>query len=276
MPTVSGPRFGATGAPGSRTLASAQCVRFARLVRRMAATNVGSAATAGSALARVTASISSKTLSGASSRRSTPVRISSATRGGGRSHMGISHTVDAQQWAWCPWVAGPDRASCVLMSEHVDVLIVGAGLSGIGAAWHLQDKLPGKTYAILEAREASGGTWDLFRYPGIRSDSDLSTFAYAFKPWTGDKQIADGPEILRYLRDTAEQAGIDEHIRYGHRVVRASWSTEDARWTVEAQRTDTGEAVRLTASWLFCASGYYRYDEGFTPRFPGLEDFGGR
>jgi monooxygenase len=161
-------------------------------------------------------------------------------------------------------------------TDHVDVLIVGAGLSGIGAAWHLQDKRPGSSYAILEARDAIGGTWDLFRYPGIRSDSDLSTFAYAFKPWTGEKAIADGPEILRYIRETATDAGIDQHIRFGHRVRSASWSTEDARWTVEAERTDTGETVTLTAGWLFCASGYYRYDEGFTPPLPGIEDFGGQ
>jgi monooxygenase len=160
--------------------------------------------------------------------------------------------------------------------EHVDVLVVGAGLSGIGAAWHLQHKQPGKSYAILEAREASGGTWDLFRYPGIRSDSDLSTFAYAFKPWTGEKAIADGPEILEYIRETARDAGIDEHIRYGHRVVRAAWSTAEARWTIDAERADTGETVRMTAGWLFCASGYYRYDEGFTPQFEGVEDFGGQ
>jgi monooxygenase len=158
--------------------------------------------------------------------------------------------------------------------EHLDVLIVGAGLSGIGAAWHLQDQHPQRRYAILEAREASGGTWDLFRYPGIRSDSDLSTFAYAFRPWTGDKAIADGPEILRYLRETAAEAGIDERIRYGHRVVRAAWSTQDARWTVEAEHD--GELVRLTCSWLFCASGYYRYDRGFTPELPGLDAFAGR
>ena len=160
-------------------------------------------------------------------------------------------------------------------TEHVDVLIVGAGISGIGAAWHLQDKLPGKSYAILEARDASGGTWDLFRYPGIRSDSDLSTFSYAFKPWTGEKAIADGPDILRYIRETASEAGIDRHIRYGHRVISASWSTADARWTVTVQRTDDGETVRLTAGWLFGASGYYRYDEGFTPRLEGVETFGG-
>lgn len=161
------------------------------------------------------------------------------------------------------------------LTDHVDVLIVGAGLSGIGAAWHLQDKRPGTSYAILESRQASGGTWDLFRYPGIRSDSDLSTFAYAFKPWTGDKAIADGAEILSYLRETAAEAGIDEHIRYGHKVVRASWSSEDARWTVEAERPD-GETVQLTAGFLFSASGYYRYDEGFSPRFAGTEDFEGQ
>ncbi len=164
--------------------------------------------------------------------------------------------------------------STIAPPQHVDVLIVGAGLSGIGAAWHLQAGRPGTTYAILEAREASGGTWDLFRYPGIRSDSDLSTFAYGFKPWTGEKAIADGPEILRYLRDTAAENGIEEHIRYSHRVLSAAWSTEDARWTVEAERD--GEPVTLTAGWLFAASGYYRYDEGFTPVFPGLEDFGGQ
>jgi cation diffusion facilitator CzcD-associated flavoprotein CzcO len=161
-------------------------------------------------------------------------------------------------------------------TEHLDVLIVGAGLSGIGAAWHLQDKLPHRSYAILEARETSGGTWDLFRYPGIRSDSDLSTFAYAWKPWTGEKMIADGPDILRYLRDTAAEHGIDRHIRFGHRVLRASYSTADARWTVEAQRADTGETVVLTCTWLFCASGYYRYDEGYTPALPGIEEFAGR
>lgn len=158
--------------------------------------------------------------------------------------------------------------------EHVDVLIIGAGLSGIGAAWHLQDKQPGRSYAILEARDASGGTWDLFRYPGIRSDSDLSTFAFAFKPWTGAKAIADGPDILRYLRDTATEAGIDEHIRYRHKVTDVAWSTEDARWTITAEHD--GEPVTLTAGWLFAASGYYRYDQGFAPTFAGTDDFEGR
>lgn len=167
-------------------------------------------------------------------------------------------------------------STTVAPPAHFDLLVVGAGLSGIAAAWHLQDKRPGTSYAIIEARDALGGTWELFRYPGIRSDSDLSTFAYGFKPWTGAKAIADGPEILQYLRDTATEAGIDEHIRYGHNVLRAAWSTEEARWTVEAQRTDTGETVVMTAGWLFCATGYYRYDEGFTPKIPGLEDFQGQ
>ncbi|MDP9345556.1 MAG: NAD(P)/FAD-dependent oxidoreductase [Actinomycetota bacterium] len=160
-------------------------------------------------------------------------------------------------------------------SDHVDVLIVGAGLSGIGCAHHLQARQPGKTYAILEARGALGGTWDLFRYPGIRSDSDLQTLGYVFKPWTGEKAIADGPAILEYVRATAAENGIDRHIRLHHRVVRAEWSTAEACWTVHAERTDTGEGVRLTAAWLFSAGGYYRYDEGYTPRFEGRERFGG-
>src|ERR1700744_83051 len=127
--------------------------------------------------------------------------------------------------------------------ESVDVLIIGAGISGVGAAHHLQERCPGKTYAILEAREASGGTWDLFRYPGIRSDSDMHTLGYRFRPWTQAKAIADGPAILEYVRDTARDYGIDEHIRYHHKVVRAEWSSAEARWTVEAERTDTGETV---------------------------------
>src|SRR6476661_2691329 len=159
--------------------------------------------------------------------------------------------------------------------DHVDVLIVGAGISGIGCAYHLQAKQPGRTYAILERREALGGTWDLFRFPGIRSDSDLQTLGYAFKPWTGEQALADGPAILDYVRETAAENDIERHIRFSHRVVRAEWSTADARWTVHAQRTDTGEAVTLTASWLFSAAGYYDYDEGYTPHFEGRERFGG-
>ena len=121
-------------------------------------------------------------------------------------------------------------------TEYLDVLIVGAGLSGIGAAWHLQDKCPGKSYAILEARETSGGTWDLFRYPGIRSDSDMYTLGYSFRPWKDAKAIADGPAILSYIREVASDHGIDARIRYGHRVVAASWSTPEARWTVEIEQ----------------------------------------
>ncbi|BEL05561.1 NAD(P)/FAD-dependent oxidoreductase [Actinoplanes sichuanensis] len=159
--------------------------------------------------------------------------------------------------------------------EHLDVLIVGAGISGIGAGRYLRTELPGHSFAILEARAASGGTWDLFRYPGIRSDSDLHTFGYEFKPWRDEESIASAPRILAYLRETATENGLDAHIRYHHRVVGAAWSTERARWTVDVQRTDTGERTTLTCGWLFSASGYYRYDEGFTPAFAGRERFRG-
>jgi monooxygenase len=163
-----------------------------------------------------------------------------------------------------------------MTTDHVDVLIVGAGLSGIGAAHHLKANCPGKSYAILESRDAIGGTWDLFRYPGIRSDSDMFTLGYSFRPWTAAKSIADGPSILDYVRDTASEGGIDEHIRFGHRVIRVAWSSPEARWAVTAQRTDTGETVEMTASFVFSCTGYYRYDEGFTPDFPGLDQFGGK
>ncbi|MFN2523042.1 MAG: flavin-containing monooxygenase [Mycobacteriales bacterium] len=155
--------------------------------------------------------------------------------------------------------------------EHLDVVIVGAGLSGIGAAVHLQKDAPGKTYAILESRATSGGTWDLFRYPGVRSDSDMYTLGYAFRPWPGAKAIADGPSILEYVRDTARDEGVEQKIRYNCRVVRAEWSTPDARWTVHL---DSGGS--LTCSFLFMCSGYYRYDEGYTPTFPGIEQFAGQ
>jgi monooxygenase len=160
--------------------------------------------------------------------------------------------------------------------EHVDVLIVGAGLSGIGAGYHLQANLPGKSYAILEARDRIGGTWDLFRYPGVRSDSDMYTLGYSFRPWRSAKAIGDGPSILQYVRDTAGAYGIDRKIRFHHRVVRADWSTENARWTVEARRTDSGETVQMTCGFLFMCSGYYRYDEGYTPAFPGVGSFAGQ
>jgi monooxygenase len=166
-------------------------------------------------------------------------------------------------------------SSSINALEHVDVLVVGAGLSGIGAACHLQANCPGKSYAILEARERSGGTWDLFKYPGIRSDSDMYTLGYSFQPWTQPKSIADGPSILDYVRQTAVDHGVDRKIRYNHRAVRGEWSSADARWTVEIEREE-GESVRIGCNFLFLCSGYYRYDEGYTPEFPGSEQFGGR
>src|SRR3954462_8715282 len=159
--------------------------------------------------------------------------------------------------------------------EHVAVLIVGAGLSGVGAACHLRAECPGKTFAILEAREALGGTWDLFRYPGIRSDSDMYTLGYAFRPWEEAESIADGDSILRYIAATARDHGVDGAIRFRHRVVRATWSTAEGRWTVDVQRTDTGEELRMTCGFLFACTGYYRYDEGYTPAFAGIERFAG-
>jgi monooxygenase len=158
--------------------------------------------------------------------------------------------------------------------EHFDVGIVGAGLSGIGAAYHLKTACPGRTFAIFEGRDAIGGTWDLFRYPGIRSDSDMYTLGYAFKPWTEAKAIADGPSILKYVRETARENGIEKAIRFGHKIRRADWSTADALWTVEAEVA--GNSVRYTCNFLFLCGGYYSYDGGYTPDFPGVSDFKGR
>jgi monooxygenase len=158
--------------------------------------------------------------------------------------------------------------------EHVDVLIIGAGLAGIGAAVHLQENCPEKSYAILEARETIGGTWDLFRYPGIRSDSDMFTLGYSFKPWLGEKSIADGDSILAYIKETAEEHGVEDRIRFGHKVAAAEWSSAEARWTVRAERD--GEPVELTCDWLYGCTGYYRYDEGFSPKFEGTERFQGQ
>ncbi|MFF0501119.1 flavin-containing monooxygenase [Nocardia aobensis] len=157
--------------------------------------------------------------------------------------------------------------------EYVDVVIVGAGLSGIGAGYRVQTELPGKSYAILEAREALGGTWDLFRYPGIRSDSDMFTLGYPFEPWRDAKSIADGPSILRYITETARRHGIDKHIRYGTKVIAAQWSSAESRWTLTVRQ---GDAERtLSCRFLYSCSGYYDYDQGHAPEFPGVETFSG-
>ena len=162
-----------------------------------------------------------------------------------------------------------------MTAEHVDVLIVGAGLSGVGAGCRLTTQCPDKSFAILEARDAIGGTWDLFRYPGIRSDSDMFTLGYPFRPWPEAKSIADGPSILNYIKDTAREYDVDSKIRFHHRVVRASWSTPDAQWTVDVERSDTGETIQFVCNFLFMCAGYYRYDEGYTPEFPGRDRFTG-
>ena len=189
--------------------------------------------------------------------------------GSGRDDQCIDIAATTEESAsWTP--APPARI------EHVDVLIVGAGISGIGAAYYLQKEHPGRSYAILEARGATGGTWDLFRYPGIRSDSDLHTFGYEFKPWRDEDAIASADKILAYLRETATENGIDANIRFHHKVLGAAWSTPDARWTVDVERADTGELVQFRANWIFCAGGYYRYDEGYTPEFEGRDRFGGQ
>ena len=160
--------------------------------------------------------------------------------------------------------------------EHFDVLIVGAGLSGVGAGAHLRERCPNKSYVILEGRASMGGTWDLFRYPGVRSDSDMHTLGYRFKPWKAAKAIADGPAILDYVKETAAEHGVDRHIRYGHLVKSAAWSSADAAWMVEAERKETGESVRFTCNFLYMCSGYYSYRQGHTPDFEGIETFGGQ
>ena len=156
-----------------------------------------------------------------------------------------------------------------------DVVIVGAGLSGIGSACHLQAECPGKTFVLLEGRDALGGTWDLFRYPGVRSDSDMHTLGYNFKPWRAAKAIADGPSILSYVREAAEEHGVTDHICYGHKVIAAHWSTDDARWTVEAERGDEREPVQFTCNMLLMCGGYYNYDEPHDPAIDGMERFQG-
>ena len=163
-----------------------------------------------------------------------------------------------------------------MKADHIDILIIGAGLSGIGAAYHLQQKCPGRAFAILEARDRIGGTWDLFRYPGVRSDSDMFTLGYSFRPWTARKSIADGHSILDYLRDTAREHGIDRKVRFDHRVKRASWSSQEVRWTVEAERGAARELVYITCNFLIVCSGYYSYAEGYTPALPGISRFKGQ
>ena len=159
--------------------------------------------------------------------------------------------------------------------EHLDVLIVGAGLSGVGAGCHLKRNRPDTRFAILEGRSAMGGTWDLFRYPGVRSDSDMYTLGYGFRPWRDAKAIADGPSILNYIRETAAEYGVDRLIRYEHRVRRASWSSDDARWTVEAEVGPERRLERMTCGFLYLCTGYYDYEKGYTPEWPGVDRFRG-
>ncbi|QYJ03513.1 NAD(P)/FAD-dependent oxidoreductase [Nocardioides panacisoli] len=163
--------------------------------------------------------------------------------------------------------------------EEFDVVVIGAGISGIGAATYFSRELPEKTLVVLEGRDNIGGTWDLFRYPGIRSDSDLHTFGYEFKPWRHESAIADAPLIREYLQETVEENDLDRLIRFGHRVVRSEWSSADSRWTLSVETTDpsTGSTTVKTirAGWVFAATGYYRYDEGYAPDFPGRDDFEG-
>ena len=161
-----------------------------------------------------------------------------------------------------------------VQSEHLDILIVGAGISGIGAAYHFQRRLPGRSWLILEGRARIGGTWDLFRYPGVRSDSDMYTLGFPFRPWRGEKSIVEGEAIRAYVEETARENGIDARIRFGHRVVAAAWSSAEARWTVEVEAG--GEARRFTCAFLYLAAGYYDYEAGYRPEWPGEAEFAGR
>lgn len=161
-------------------------------------------------------------------------------------------------------------------ATHLDVLIIGAGLSGIDAAVHIAKAFPGRNYAILEQRHELGGTWSLFKYPGIRSDSDMFTLGFGWRPWDGEWAIAEGPDILAYLRDAARETGVDQRIRYHHKVTNAAWSSDEKVWTVDVEHTDTGETSQLTANFVWWTSGYYDYDEAYTPEFPGIDDFKGQ
>ena len=165
--------------------------------------------------------------------------------------------------------------------NHFDMIIVGAGLSGIGAACHLQSKHPNKSYKIIESRERMGGTWDLFRYPGVRSDSDMHTLGYSFKPWLSTKSIADGPAIRDYIKESAAEFGVDQHIQYQRKVVAASWDSATAKWTLSLENTGdlaglTAEPETLTCNFIYSCTGYYRYDQGFTPDFPDADQFNGQ
>ncbi len=160
--------------------------------------------------------------------------------------------------------------------DHVDVIIVGAGISGIGAGCHLKTKCPDRRFLILEGRDVLGGTWDLFRYPGVRSDSDMHTLGFSFRPWDGAKSITDGASILTYLQETAAEHGIDEKIRFGHRVTAASWSSKSHRWTLEVRRKDGGDVVSFTCNFLLICAGYYSYEGGYKPDFPTIEAFEGQ
>jgi cation diffusion facilitator CzcD-associated flavoprotein CzcO len=162
-----------------------------------------------------------------------------------------------------------------MSSERFDVVVVGAGLSGIGAGYRLQTRCPGKQYVIVEARSEIGGTWDLFRYPGVRSDSDMFTLGYPFRPWKGTKAIADGPSILKYVRETAHEFGIERHIRFQHRLLSASWSSKELRWRLEIENKATGEMVQWTCNFLYECTGYYRYDCGYEPSYPDADRFRG-
>ena len=176
---------------------------------------------------------------------------------------------------------GPSQVTRTLDQQQsqlplLDVLIVGAGISGIGAACHLQSRCPKQSYAILESRNQLGGTWDLYRFPGIRSDSDMYTLGYKFKPWTGAKAIADGDSILEYLQETVDEYSLNEKIRFGHHVESATWCSVDAVWIVDVRIISTDEHMQVRCRFLHMCSGYYKYDEGYTPDFKGMETFGGR
>jgi monooxygenase len=209
-------------------------------------------------LARVRAGVREATLR-IGDRPAAPVRLSDPDPWGGIRLSGTGRP---------PWTA-QDETEPAPPDDDFDVLIIGAGLSGIGAAWRLQHERPGTRYAILEARDAIGGTWDLFRYPGVRSDSDMFTLSYPFRPWRGERSMASGDSIRAYIEDTAASAGITPRIRFGAKVLRASWSTSDARWTVH---TTTGD---YTCRFLYACAGYYDYDRGHQPEFPGLADYTG-